>query len=444
MKDMKSLVWIGCFLFTCYGEMAAQVYLETGVGTSVLDLCTCTEGPVIEPTPTAAVGAEVGGDLIFIDGNLGIDIFRFNPATGVTTFVGSLPAGLSSIGLVVGPDGLFYLTATGYNGSSAETLFSMNPITGAVVAIGELPPNLFIQGDLFFYNGLLYGLAVDINASNPQVVIQIPVANPAATTVVFTLIDLENMISAAVVFIDGIETVLIQGTQISTLQSGIWELNMTTGAYTAFCPGIFSGDMAAPPGYVLPPCCANDAGNLQSLSLVTACANQNITLTHLGNEVLGQGESLSFILTADSTANLPSDILQISATPTFFFDENTMTPNTVYYVAAVAAPGPPGAPDWVNGCYSLSFWAKVRWRPLPSVSFLPPQNDVCAGECQDLQLNFTGSPPFNLTFQTSSSGSQSQTFFQNTGLLQVCPPAGFVGDFTVEAVSLTDANCVCN
>ncbi len=83
--------------------------------------------------------------------------------------------------------------------------------------------------------------------------------------------------------------------------------------------------------------------------------------------------------------------------------------------------------------------------PLPSVSFSSGNPEVCAGDCLSFTVDFSGTAPFDLTYTTSVSGQQTQTFNANTGALVVCPPAGTPqGTVTLSAVSLSDANCVCD
>ncbi|MBK8568058.1 MAG: hypothetical protein IPN76_33285 [Saprospiraceae bacterium] len=82
--------------------------------------------------------------------------------------------------------------------------------------------------------------------------------------------------------------------------------------------------------------------------------------------------------------------------------------------------------------------------PLPSVSFTANNPAVCVGDCLTFNVAFTGTPPFNLTYSAGSSGSQTQTFTASNGTIQICPPVGTPpGAVTLSAVSLTDANCVC-
>ena len=114
-----------------------------------------------------------------------------------------------------------------------------------------------------------------------------------------------------------------------------------------------------------------------------------------------------------------------------------------YYVAAIAGNElPSGNVDLTDPCLDISNAIEVLWNPLPTVEFAVANPDVCQGECTDVAVTFTGSPPFNLTYN-SPLGQQTQIFGTNSGVLSICPPVGFSGLLTVEAVSLTDANCVC-
>lgn len=81
--------------------------------------------------------------------------------------------------------------------------------------------------------------------------------------------------------------------------------------------------------------------------------------------------------------------------------------------------------------------------PIPAVTF-SANPEICAGGCRNIQVNLTGSPPFLLTYQSPVTGTQIQNFNTGSGIIQVCPPASFSGDFTLEALSIVDANCVCS
>ncbi len=420
------------------GNLHGQLYVETGSGTASFDLCTCEQSAIFDPLTTSSIAAGPDGNPYYLSGN---DIIMFNVATGIPTLLDTLPDDGSSVSMVYGPNNTIYMAGLGYGGAQGEVLWSYNTVTGVLTNLGEMPPDFFLQGDLFFFNGQLYGLmATAINGES--VVVQIPLNNPAGATIVQNFPNLVGMVGGISVIYNGVETVFALATDLSGSTYGLYQLNISTGTYELFCPGVGGGDLGAPLNYVVPPCCQNFAGNFQNLNLETSCQSQSITLTHLGDEVLVSGSALSYVLVADSTSILPGGILQISANPTFNFNAATMNLNQTYFVAAVAAPGPAGVPNWSDPCRDVSYFAAVQWMPAPTVTFSVAQNQTCAGECQNIEVNFTGTPPFNLVYNTPA-GQQTVDFATNSGPLEICPPAGFLGIFSIQAVRLTDVYCVC-
>jgi hypothetical protein len=279
-------------------------------------------------------------------------------------------------------------------------------------------------------------------------VFQIPLTNPGAAFLVFSLPTLSNAVGAASFYVGGVQTVYLSGIIGST--EGVYTLDMFTGNLMLVCPAAVAiGDMGAWSGLQLPPCCSNNAGNFQSLNLIQACQNQSITPTHLGNQDLNPGSALSFVLVADSLAALPGGIVQISATPTFSFNPATMSVNTQYYVAAVAAPGSAGAPDWSSNCIDLSYFTKVLWKPVPTVALSGAPPEVCANGCAQFSLNFTGAFPISLSWSVNL-GSQTLTGVLSapsaSQVLTVCPPMGQnfpVGGLSLQFMGISDAFCVC-
>ncbi|MEO1258088.1 MAG: hypothetical protein AAFZ15_04800 [Bacteroidota bacterium] len=73
-----------------------------------------------------------------------------------------------------------------------------------------------------------------------------------------------------------------------------------------------------------------------------------------------------------------------------------------------------------------------------------PNPDLCEEECTNVEVILTGTPPFSLTYDTPVNAGQTATFGGTAGALTVCIPSGTgTGGFNLQAVSLTDANCVC-
>jgi len=420
--------------------MVAQLYVETVDGTVSFDLCTCIQGAIVDSTQTSSLAAGPNGDPYYLVLN---EIYWFDISSGTQILLDTLPSDGSSVSMVYGPNNTIYIAGIGYGGAPGEVLFSYNTVTGILTNLGEMPPDFFLQGDLFFFNGLLYGL-MSLPGLGESVVVQIPINNPAGASIVQNFPSLIGMVGAMTLVYNGVQTVFVTATEIPSGAYGVYQIDIGTGAYELLCPDFAGGDLGAPLNYPVAACCQNFAGNFQQLGLQTACAPLTITCTHLGDEILSPGSALSFVLVADSMAALPGGVIQISANPTFSFNPATMTLGQTYFVAALAAVGSAGNPNWPEGCRDLSFFASVRWLATPTVSFSVVNPAVCVGDCLLVDANFTGTPPFNLTYFIPFIGTQTQTFTSNSSTIQVCPPAGMAaGNAVLQAVSLSDANCLC-
>jgi hypothetical protein len=436
MKKARLLILFAVIILLCFSKIQAQIYLESVGGIKKLNICNC-EVTEIAPIGSGAIAASQNQNPVYLEGE---QVFSYNIVTGNSTLLGNVMGGSNN--LVVAENGLIYMVGVNAAGTGSF-LGVLNPTTGVFTNLGDLPTGLFASGDLFFYNGLLYMLGGDNVTSG---VFEIPIANPAASLLVFDNPTLG--IGAASFYVGGIQKVFVSVN--NGITDDVFELDMTTGALTLVCPTIQSiFDMGAWSGLQFNACCANDAGHFQSLSLVQACADESITLNHLGDEVLNPGAALSFVLVTDSTATLPTGILQISATPTFTFNAATMQVNTIYFVAAVAAPGPAGAPDWSSTCIDLSYFAKVKWNALPTFQVLSIPPAVCANGCAEVSLLFSGNFPINLSW-SMDIGSQNLTgvFSADTPneVLSICPPPGQnfpTGSLNLQFLSISDGNCAC-
>jgi len=189
-------------------------------------------------------------------------------------------------------------------------------------------------------------------------------------------------------------------------------------------------------------CCTTDAGEIAG-SPLNICngtaANFSVpTQTNLDGDDL-----LQYILFTNPSDTLGS-ILATSNTPSFDFNPATMQTGVTYYVAAVAGNNVNGNVDLSDPCLDFSNTLTVVWQPSPTVTFTVANPEVCAGDCLTFNVGFTGTAPFNLTYTSPVGGQQTQVFNTNTGTLQICPPAGTPpGNVSLVAVSLSDANCVC-
>jgi hypothetical protein len=435
-KSSKQFILMLLTLILSSNRLTAQLYVETVGGVFPLNICDCTFGTPVLTVGTSAISVASDLSLYYLAND---ELLELSLLTGTSTVVAPVLNPANS--MVTATNGIVYVLGvnplTGTNG----LLTSINPITGIVTTIGTLPSGYLPSGDLFFYNGNLYA-TIEFNGINA--IAQIPVLNPSATTIIFNTPNMFGFQGAASLFVNGVETVYVAAYDINTNTEGIFQLNMVTGMATLVCPAMQVFDMGSLTGSSFAGCCTNFAGTFAQTSLVTACQNQPINLIHNNDQQLANGSSLTFILSADSNATLPSGVIQISNTPSFSFNAATMTTNTTYYVAAVAAPLINGVPNWNNMCLDISAFVPVQWQPVPSVSFSVANPSLCAGTCKTLIANFVGTPPFNLSYSTPN-GTVSQVFSSNTGTFQVCAPVGSPpASFLVQALSLTDAFCTCN
>lgn len=431
---LKSLVWSLTLLGAIHAR--GQIYLEATGGIFPFDLCNCTTGAPIN-VGTGALAVSPNQSIL---GLINDSIFTIS-AAGNTTFLGPMPGGSNN--LVCAQNGLIYSVGIDISGTFSF-LSVLDPATGINTYLGDLPPGFFSGGDLFFYNSNLYMTG---EYFGDAIIAQIPVNNPGATSIAFQTPNFGSTVGAVSFWEGGVQKVFIWGWENGVF--GIYEFDMNSGTTVLRCPVQSVADMGAWSGLQLAPCCNNNAGNWANLSLLSACEDDPVAPQHLGNEILAPGSALSFILVADSTAALPGSILQTNATPAFTFNPAAMSVNTVYYVAAVAAPGPPGAPNWSASCKDLSFFAPVLWKALPTVAFAGAVTPACGSECLEFSLNFAGNFPIALDWGIDwGAQSLSGTFVANTpaSTLTVCPTAGNPfpsGTFQLQLLAISDGECGC-
>ncbi len=199
------------------------------------------------------------------------------------------------------------------------------------------------------------------------------------------------------------------------------------------------------------PCCAISAGTLDSMML-TICGEKNLLFNFHGDQILGPGDSLVFILYSDPADPFGS-ILLYSDTTIFPFVPGLQQLDSVYYVAAFAGSALPDTSiSFQNSCWALSAPQPVRWVQKPGIMVVPSPFTACKGDCMDLTFQFTGVPPFQFHFNITQNGvllfSQDETSDTSQKTITVCPSTF---SQTVGSVSLNfnvnyfqDAVCNCN
>ena len=229
----------------------------------------------------------------------------------------------------------------------------------------------------------------------------------------------------------------------------IWEYDVNSQTWTETCSGFpfFVGGADTPNDYYfqLPCGCITNAGQVTPLNFNLCGTAAAVTVPFTGGQVLDADDILRYIL-FENLSDPEGSILVQSSTPTINFNASLMEIGQTYYLGTIAGNNQNGSVNLTDPCLDLSDdFAQVTWRGLPTVAFSTAESVICANNCQIIELNFTGTPPFNLTYESSAGGgAQTQTFASNSGTFQICPPVGFLGNLTVQATSLTDANCFCD
>ena len=193
--------------------------------------------------------------------------------------------------------------------------------------------------------------------------------------------------------------------------------------------------------------CETDAGEITAAPL-ELCPGDLASVPPATGTFLDSDDLLEYILFTDPVDTLGS-IIATSGTPEFAFDPATMQPGATYYIAAIAGNDLNGNVDLDDQCLDISNAIEVVWHPEPSVEFSASATDVCADDCYDIEINFTGTPPFHLVGEIVDADNNvvviDETYNGNMATYNICLPANTpIGNVIIQATSLTDANCECN
>ncbi len=338
-------------------------------------------------------------------------------------------------GSIIAPNGTIFLARA----FPTTGLSTYDPITNNLIFVGEWPSGMVIA-EFFFQNGVLYGFG---SLSGTPVVVQINTTDPSQSTVVHSGTPLGSGGTT-----NGGYTTAWGNSSPDKLH----QYNVNTNSFelicdlNAFIPGSggFNGLTDLPPGVTEAPClCTTFAGTVNNQTF-NICVPGIVTVPYNNNATLDGNDILRYILFSNTNDTLGSIIVQ-SSSATITFNPATMQTNVTYYLATLAGDNLNGNVDLNDPCLDISnIAAQVTWRDKPSVVFSVANPNVCAGGCTMVTANFTGVPPFNLTYTIPGSAPQTQVFASNTGTFQVCVPGNAApGSFQIAATSLTDAWCGC-
>ncbi len=199
--------------------------------------------------------------------------------------------------------------------------------------------------------------------------------------------------------------------------------------------------------------CSTNAGTLNLTPLVL-CNDQAVNLPIPSDTILDPNDALIYVL---ATAPAPPawTILTTSTSPNFSFIPGTMSPNTTYYIAAIAGDMSGMGVDLNDPCLSIKPGPTVSWRPAVTAEILGMEY-TCNGGETDITVQFTGEGPYTFTY-TDNTTQQQVTTSQNPYSLLLMPSvsstytlvsvsggggcAGTVsGSATVDLVTLVSSN----
>jgi hypothetical protein len=423
-------------LYVTQGDASGTV-----ISFGTLDLNTCTysvinPGPIIE-FQDFCLGPN--GEIYVSMIGLGLGIY--NPVTGVSTLIIPIPDFVAN-SVEILPNGTIY--------AAGETLWEINPVAGTFTVLG--PMNISGEGDLAYINGQLY---LTGNDGSSSCLVQVNIADPSNSVCVLPLpysnntglVNVPSSTCGDQLFATGISIDPVTLTIISHVYS-IDLTNNSTNTICSFNDITGFADFSVPFNYNFSgPCCATNAGSMAP-DLIQACVNQPITLLHNNDQVLEGDDAFQFAITTNLN-NPAGSILVRQNTNIFTFIPGVMQPDVVYYGVALAGNDlGAGVVNLNDPCLDISNPVPLIWKRLPEIQFTPVSNLCADAPCFNLPVNLIGEAPFNLDFSVSSNNvtlfTGNASFNANTGIVNICPPAGFAGPLSINATSLADNQCICS
>lgn len=433
-----------CFLTAGQSRLGAQIvyglYYEPNMSyLAAFDVETCTYCNVFEIFP----GVNQIDISILPDGRIALlhdnipppTIQLYTPPSIVPDEVPIVPLGYPTGNLLF--NGLLYVYAT--NG-----LYYLDPSTNLLTFVGPWPPTMPFPYffEMYESNGQVYLMQEGLP---PHEIWLVDLVTPSNSTLVQQMPNVNGNLTA--VTSAGNSILFVAGDWLNSYDPVTNTLKQKCNLADMGLNGFVSGLTYLPPGTPPLPClCATDAGTLATAP-VSACLPTDVQVPYNNDANLDSDDLLQYILFSDLTDTLGS-ILVTSNTPNIPFDPAILQVGVTYYLATIAGNDLNGNVDLNDPCLDLSNAAAVSWWPAPTVSFSVANPNVCAGSCTTLSVAFTGSPPFTLSGEVLSGanvvGTFNENYLQNNGTLNACAPLGTTpGSLSVQAVTLSDANCSC-
>ncbi len=443
-----------CIYFSSSLMYAQELYIAgNGPGGIVLgsyDVSTCTFCPEFEIPFSLFQGGT--GDLVPLPNGqvvmTGQDIiYVFDPPNPVPISTLNPPGNIFYLGGVLAPNGNVYLSGADIvGGSSVSSLYEYNPTTNTLFLVGTFPPNTIIMDEIFYWNGVLHAFITDISNMPPTFgLATIQIGNPLTANILYSYSN--SCFGSTATISSGPNAGIYTGVlDPNCTGSDLFSFDLPNNSTTFECeinPSGFPYGMGEiPAGFPASNClCLTNAGTILAQPPAIFCTNVSATITHNNNAILDANDVLQYVLFSNPSDTAGS-IIAISNIPNFTFAPPMQT-GVTYYLSAVAGNNTGGNVDLSDPCLDFSNATQIVWQPTPTVTLTTANPNFCEGSCKTVNLSFTGTPPFNLTYSTPLA-TMTQTFTASTGTLQICAPTGTnMGIFNVTAIMLMDANCTC-
>lgn len=189
--------------------------------------------------------------------------------------------------------------------------------------------------------------------------------------------------------------------------------------------------------------CSTDAGSMDFTSTpIVLCDQSDISVIHLGDEVLDGNDNLVYILHTNAGTNLGT-VLSTSTTTTLAYPAGGAVLGQTYYVSAVAGnDAGNGSIDLTDPCLSVAQGIPVSFY-LPTIN-MNQLDTMCANDCFDFTGTISGVAPFTVDYVIDSGASfllDTTSGSSANIVVNFCPSSlnltqGFLG---FEALSITDA-----
>jgi hypothetical protein len=351
-------------------------------------------------------------------------VFRYNPNTNALDNMLTVPAGTARAMIALN-DSIIIL-------HTSFALYEYNINQNTATFITSLSGSFEFRS-LFFYNGQLYGQ----NESGFLFNIQYPSG-------VVTSVNHQTGLP-----ITSVCNIIVLGNNTwpggtGTLDWGNKSINpLCYNSYNVANQGVYATDPFNDTG---PLCdCETEAGTSGNMPPIV-CVPNSFNVPHNGNELLDGDDNLIYVLGYYdmSGPKFAYQVVHYYTQPILEFIPGVTEPGVWYYVFAIAGSALGDGVDFNDICLDAQFIRQIQWRAAPSVSF--SAQNACPSGCQMVDVAFTGTGPYTLTYQVTAGATQqtfTQTFGNSTASIQVCPPPGYEGPVEVQATALVDAWCTC-